>query len=87
MIRYNCKLGPVDMEESVTGYWVTYADYERVTLDCNKKLERTWQAETDVQAGIHQKYVLKLEAQNNLIVKLSIAVFALGAFTLFKLLS
>lgn len=85
--RYNCVHGPVDMEENVNGYWVTYSDYELVSLDCNRKLERSWRAETDVQEGIKLKFIEKLEKQNDQIIYLSIAVFVLSAYALFKILS
>ena len=60
MKRYNCKHGPVDMIEEADGYWVTYEDYNRSTLDNNKLVEKSWRAR-DTQALINEEKVEKLQ--------------------------
>lgn len=79
MKRYNCKHGPVDMIEEVDGYWVTYDDYNRSTLDNNKLVEKSWRAR-DTQALINEEKVEKLQ---NDIVGLSIGLFAAVVTLLF----
>jgi hypothetical protein len=79
MKRYNCKHGPVDMIEEADGYWVTYEDYNRSTLDNNKLVEKSWRAR-DTQALINEEKVEKLQ---NTIVGLSIGLFAAVVTLLF----
>ena len=60
------------MIEEADGYWVTYEDYNRSTLDNNKLVEKSWRAR-DTQALINEEKVEKLQ---NTIVGLSIGLFA-----------
>ena len=87
MKRYNIVGGPKEMEESSDGYWVTFDDYNLLSLDCNKSLERSWNIDTETQEKIRQANSEILEKQQNIIIGLSIACFFLSSYLLFKLLS
>jgi hypothetical protein len=67
------------MIEEADGYWVTYEDYNRSTLDNNKLVEKSWRAR-DTQALINEEKVEKLQ---NTIVGLSIGLFAAVVTLLF----
>jgi hypothetical protein len=67
------------MIEEADGYWVTYDDYNRSTLDNNKLVEKSWRAR-DTQALINEEKVEKLQ---NTIVSLSIGLFAAVVTLLF----
>jgi hypothetical protein len=79
MKRYNHDGVPMPMVEDKDGYWVTYEDYNRSTLDNNKLVEKSWRAR-DTQALINEEKVEKLQ---NTIVGLSIGLFAAVVTLLF----
>ena len=87
MKRYNCKHFPVEMEETSMGYWISWEDHERAVLDYNKTASRTWEVETIAQQQITEQWSNRVENQQHKIILLSVAVFALSAILLFKLLA
>ena len=79
MKRYNHDGVPMPMVEDKDGYWVTYEDYIRSILDNNKLVEKSWRAR-DTQSLINDEKVEKLQ---NIIVGLSIGLFAAVVTLLF----
>jgi hypothetical protein len=79
MKRYNHDGVPMPMVEDKDGYWVTYEDYNRSMLDNNKLVEKSWRAR-DTQSLINDEKVEKLQ---NIIVGLSIGLFAAVVTLLF----
>jgi hypothetical protein len=86
MKRYNVSGAPVLFNEDLNGYWVKYEDYNLLNLDCNKKIERLWEAEITVQERVKQEFIEKLEKQQHIIIILSVVAFALAAIGLFRIL-
>lgn len=87
MKRYNVNGMPVEFVEVLNGYWVKHSDYEQAVLDYNKTASRTWEVETISQQQITEQWSNKVENQQHKIILLSVAVFALSAILLFKLLA
>lgn len=77
--RYNHKDLPKEMEECVDGYWVTYEDYNRSTLDNNKLVEKSWRAR-DSQQLVNEG---ELEKLHDTIIMLSVSLFVSVAILLF----
>jgi hypothetical protein len=83
MKRYNHDGLPMPMIEDKDGYWVTFNDYNNSLLDCNKLVEKAWQANIynrEQQAMINSAQV---ESLRNIIVMLSFVSFSAFATILF----
>jgi hypothetical protein len=83
MKRYNHDGIPMPMIESTTGYWVTYEDYERLSLDYNKVIDRNWQNSNDIHLRTSQANEELLEKKNHIIIVLSTILFGCIAALLF----
>ena len=84
MKRFNCKDGPVEMEESKAGYWVTYEDHNRTTvLGVNRTSDRAWEADIETHRKIKEEYEDKLSKQQTVIVYQSVVIFVFSAIFVF----
>ena len=87
MKRYNCKHGPVDMEEDANGYWVTHDDLLLCQLENNKQLEKTWRAQSEERERLNIDNIEEIAKLRNTVVIFSCALFGALAALGFKLLS
>jgi len=79
MKRFDQIGGPYPMAETPNGYWITYDSYNQSVLDANKLVEKSRRAR-DNQAS---SYTSKLEHLHNIIIVLSVTLFATVASLIF----
>jgi hypothetical protein len=74
MKRYNHDGVPMPMVEDANGYWVTYEDYNLLSLECNKKVERIFAANAANENKTPETSE-QIDLLHNIIVVLSIISF------------